>query len=123
MLVAVTAEPLWLTCALQDDVICWPAEYVQVTVQPCTGLVPAVTSTYATNPPLHWFTRYATWHPLAALASEPGASTATVAAPIPTATAAIAAGRRRRAEIRMLVRPQHSWAARSWATSLSTPSR
>src|SRR5689334_16930130 len=105
MLVAVTAEPAWLTCALQDEVICWPAEYVQVTVQPCTGLVPAVTSTYATKPPVHWFTRYVAWQPLAALASGPGPSTATAAAPIPTAAAAMAAGRRR-TEIGMLVRPQ-----------------
>ena len=50
---AVTADPLLLTVAPQDEPTFWPSAYVQVTVQPVKGAVPAVTLTSAWKPPFH----------------------------------------------------------------------
>ena len=51
---AVTAAPVWVTCAFHAWVTRWPSANVQATVHPVTAVVPVLpTFTEAWNPPCH----------------------------------------------------------------------
>src|SRR3954452_188701 len=93
MLLAATEVPLWLTCAFQAEVTCWPGANAQVNFQLVTWGPELMTVTCAVKPPAHSLFVHETWHaalpaPQAGRWPNPASSPRTTASAVSRANAA-----------------------------------